>query len=71
MTHINMDEISLLFDMHVLQKVDWIGKETINVRTTGHKKTNFTCWLVNNATGAKPPLMGFVKRKTVLTPGES
>ena len=39
---INMDEVPLTFDMSMSHTVDKVGQKTINIKTTGHEKANFT-----------------------------
>ena len=60
-----MDEISLTFDMLMSHTVDTVGQKTINIRTTGHEKANFTCVLAVTTEGYKLPSMIIFKRKIV------
>ena len=62
---INMDEVPLTFDMPLTKTVNEKGDSSINIKTTGHKKTHFTCVLACTASGEKLPPMVIFKRITM------
>ena len=54
---INTDEVPLTFDLPLTRTVNKKGESSITLRTTGHKRTNFTCVLGCTASGVKLPPM--------------
>ena len=62
----DFDGVPLTFDMLMSHTVDTVEQKTINIRTTGHEKVNFTCVLAVTAEGYKLPPMLIFKMKTVL-----
>ena len=60
-----MDEVPLTFDMPMSHTVHTVGQKTINIRTTGHEKANFTRVLSVTAEGYKlPPMIIFKKENS-------
>jgi len=61
----NMDETPMSFDLPRNRTVDKVGAKTVQVRTTGHERTNFTLVLACMADGTKLKPMVIFKRKTI------
>lgn len=60
----NMDETPVAFDLPYSTTLDHRGTSTVNIRTTGHEKTNFTVILACMADGTKlPPVCIFKLKK--------
>ena len=60
----NMDETPVSFDLPSNTTIDELGTRTVSIRTTGHKRTNFTVVLTCIADGTKlPPLIIFKLKK--------
>src|SRR3989337_2707201 len=60
----NMDETLVTFDLSSNNTINETGARSISIRTTGHKKTNFTVVLSCMADGTKlPPLIIFKLKK--------
>src|SRR5256885_7146964 len=49
----NIDETSVSFDLSSNITIDELGIRTVSIRTTGHKRTNFTVFLTCIADGTK------------------
>ncbi len=61
----NMDETPMTFDLPSNTTVDEMGIRTVSIRTTGHKKTNFTVVLTCMADSTKLPPVVIFKLKNV------
>ncbi|GBB85641.1 hypothetical protein RclHR1_12120005 [Rhizophagus clarus] len=60
-----MDETPVVFDLPYSTTLDLHGTSTVNIRTTGHEKTNFIVILACMAVGSKlPPVCIFKLKKT-------
>ena len=61
----NMDETPMTFDLPASRTIDTKGNRTIQIRTTGHKKTHFTVVLSCMADSTKLKPMVIFKRKRI------
>lgn len=50
---VNVDEVSVLFDVVYEQKVKIRGQDNVNISFTGHEKSNFTVVFATTAAGNK------------------
>lgn len=62
---INFDEVPLTFDCPPNRTVTSTGDKCVNITTSGHEKTSFTCVLACTASGEKLKPMLIFKRKTI------
>jgi hypothetical protein len=61
----NMNETPVAFNLPYSTTLDHCGTSTVNIRTTGHEKTNFTVILTCMADGTKLPAVCIFKLKNV------